>query len=474
MRTARRELESALIVPDAAAWTMWGRDPYASGLQPAAAPEGATTMVVPARIPSALADDVALAWARIPGPRRHRIWDAALAGVPAESVLAIHEEAPAPQVANTEGEGGGSEAGHDAHVGHPHQEPQVEPDPDAGHDDMMAIVGEPSADGLVMEPLDFKFGPLAPGLPGGLIASLDLDGDIVAACRLQATLLSESPPGRPVADPLAPCASAAAIALAEPGGRELDSDPWWSIVAIEVERALSHLAWFRSFAGVLGWELITTHAQMTITSLGPARAMTMAADPPTRNTAESKRLRAALVEALPLVDRLQSRLDGSRLLRARTRGRGRLSDSRLEATAIGGPCARAAGLERDERIGDSAYEMLGFHPALGTGGDVEARSLVRLAESHDSIRLAVSALAASDEGEAMPPRRVPAGVATVEGPRGPLVIHAGDAGSSAMSVSAPGTSELLDLAGESMIGLELGAAVLALSSFDLSPWEPSR
>lgn len=70
---AHRRLVPALIVPDAGAWAMWGRDLAALGFRAASAPEHAELMIAPARVPQAFGEAIGAAWARMPpatSPRR--------------------------------------------------------------------------------------------------------------------------------------------------------------------------------------------------------------------------------------------------------------------------------------------------------------------------------------------------------------------------------------------------------------------
>jgi hypothetical protein len=61
-----------------------------------------------------------------------------------------------------------------------------------------------------MESIEFELGPLAAGLPGGLVLDLSLDSDVVERCEPRATHWFDGAAG----DPLAPAASAAALAAA--------------------------------------------------------------------------------------------------------------------------------------------------------------------------------------------------------------------------------------------------------------------
>jgi len=296
-----------------------------------------------------------------------------------------------------------------------------------GHDhgDMMAIVGEPSADGLVMEPIELRFGPLGTPLPAGIVAGVTLDGDVVAAAGVEALFGPDV--RRDVPDPLAPKAWELARAPGE--------DRWTELAAVEVERAVSHTAWLRAFARVLGWSEL-------IDRTGGALAA-LAVLPP------------ALELARPRLEALADLAESSRRLRWRTAGRGRVSPERARALGLHGPSARASGLPVDARTEDPRYRRLGFQPIVRTEGDALARTRVRAAEAVAAVELAVAALAIAD-----PP---PTAAGPVEGPRGPLSAAGG-------RLEAPGESAALVAAGEAMTGLEWASALTVLASFDLSPW----
>lgn len=459
-------LVAAVVVPDEGAWTLWGRDPRAEGIEPVAAPERATALVLPEPVPEPLAAAVLEAWSRMPAPRRRLAWRHALEGRAVAELFSGDREAAAQPAHGDHG----ARVGHGAHeMGHGRQ--SMAHDHEAmDHGDMMAITGEPSADGLVMESIEFELGPLAASLPGGLVLDLSLDGDVVERCSPRATLSVDARG----ADPLAPSASAAAHARA--GERSAKSSPGEGelrlrIAAVEVERALSHLVWLRRFGGLLGWSELTERAHRAALSLiAPYELLrargSSAAEP-----------RSALEAGRALVEPLGNWLEGSRRLRARTRGRSPVDRKRLEESDLGGVVARASGIARDARSDDPLYESLGFRPETRPEGDAEARTLLRVADAVEGLRLAATALAdAGDPPDARPSRPAieasghgpaPTEVA-IEGPRGLVLASTRSDGPPLLRV--PGQDEVLALAGEAVSGLELAPALVGLASFDLSGW----
>ena len=407
--TSRRP---ALLVPDEQAWTMAGVDVRAAGFEAVTSPTGASVLAGPERIPSELAVAVRHAWDLMPEPRRVEVLgDPFDADVPLAEVLGGEHS----------GMGEVDDAGmdHADHGGMEHADHGGMDHADHGgmdHADMMEITGDPSRDGLVMEPTDFELGPLSSALPTGLVADVSLDGDVVASCRVRATLHAGS-------DPLAPVAWAAATGGLGAGER---------IVAVEIERALSHAAWLRRFAQLLGWPLLADRAGEAVGALvaeAPGRVNFDAA----RRALEASR-----------------RLVVSRAFRSRTAGRAVIDAVGARALGLTGPIARASEVVGDARSEDPAYTALGFEPVIREAGDAYARAEVRAEEAIAAVDLAQAALGADLPAAANAP---------VEGPRGPI-----------REGTTPGAAEAVALAGGLVIGLEWSVALTTLASFDLSPW----
>ena len=448
-------MNAAMIVPDQASWTMWGRDPAQVGLRPAEAPERARQLLVPDPVPEALAAAVRDAWSRIPPPRSYVAWPRGHAGVAAADLLEAQGHREPEQGGPAHGDGDHGEHGNGGH----------------DHHDMMAIVGDPSADGLVMESIELQLGPLAPGLPGGLVLELSLDGDVVERCHPRATL--EMPLG-PVAgggsgDPLAPAAWTAAIgtALESAAGRVAsEGTARLRVAAVEAERALSHLCWLRAFGFVLGWAQLSDRAhEGAVALIGPRLLLEEAAARPGPDGVDRDALRGQLEAAATPMGRVRRLLQGSRRIRARTRGRARVAAQRISGAGLTGPAARAAGVSGDARSADPLYEALGFREALREEGDAEARTELRVTESVAALDLAVAALreeGSSEQGAVL------TAAGSVEGPRGPVRARHVDG---RLHVVAPGNARLLELAGETVVGLEIGRALTGLASFDLSGWK---
>jgi len=401
--TVARQPVPAVIVPDAGAWMMWGRDLSALGFRSAAAPEQADVLIGPARVPQALAEAVRAAWALQPAPRRHVALGDTLAD--GASLAEVVEAGDGPR--HTDGTGG--DHGDMDHGDMDHG--------DMDHGDMMAITGAPSADGLVMEDVDVELGPLLSPLPGGLRARVSLDGDVVASCAIDALLRASA--GSLAPDPGADRAWTAAFALAR--GTATGWGP--RLAAVETERALSHLVWLRRLGELLGWSELADRAGAAVAAVLPRHR-----DP-----------EAPLGGAHAAAGRLANLLDGSRRLRARTRGLAVVASGEVGDRGLAGPNALAS-------------------EEAGRDGDALARVLVRAEQATEALR-AADRLRGED----------PPAPTAVDGPRGPVRVETAPIGRP-LALRAPGAAEALEVAAERAVGLEWSRALVVLHSFDPSPW----
>jgi hypothetical protein len=422
--------EPALVVPDDQAWTLWGADPYADGLRPVSDAASARRVVLPDRLPEPLAAALAELSEELPAGRRVEVRAApALGGPRLERALGAR---PTP-------DGGREEEGGDE---------------EGGHGDMMAITGAPGSDGLVMEPIDTIVGPLAGPLPGGLTVGVRLAGDVVEDCRVDALLHAAQPaPDRPP-DPLAPSAWRAALATA--AGECPAAEGWRAVAAVELERAVSHVAWLRAFARLLGWAALVEACTAALGPLGAAR----------RGVRDGLPAGSDLDQGLGALASLRGAVGGRRMS-VRTRGRAVVDSAAVGAHGLAGPLARATGVATDARNADGAYAALGFAPVVEADGDARARTVLRHAEAVAAAELAVAALAHDAAGHAVTPFGDGAGGALVEGPRGPLRARVTGG---VLRLAAPGAHAARTVAARSAMGQEWAGALVCLASFDLSPW----
>jgi len=320
-----------------------------------------------------------------------------------------------------------------------------------------------SIDGLAMDWIDVPFGPFFPGLPGGLQLMLTLDGDTVArsAAHAQRDMepLLPAPDLDPVRfvsrltemDPLSPVSYRllACRAMEDAAGAEVPDDiARGRVGALERERIASHLGWLALFAQQtgLGW------------LMGDAAGLQLHV-----RHADLKRL----MGLRPALRTLTRRLRRTPLLKARTAGLGRLAPD----PTLRGPVVRATGIGADARHTDSTCAMLGFTAITRTGGDALARLFVRVEEITHSLALIETAGVVerpepADTGEASG-----AGEAVVETPRGEARLQLTlDKGR--VSAARLGTPSMrhLELVGPLTEGQELGDALVAVGSLDLSPW----
>lgn len=440
----RSGLAPAVVVPDEGALTIWGHDPLSLGLRPINEAGRADELLLADPLPSELR-------AAVEGLRRELPAGVAERSLPVPLAGSGHGGH-----ADHDGHGGHKEhSGHEAHGRHEGQSDHDHGDHD--HDDMMAIVGEPSADGLVMEPIAFEHGPLGAGLPGGLVLNVELDGDVVSRCQAEARLVVEpvAGPQRPL-DPLAPAAWSAVITeLTElAGGISVpQSTHCERLAAVELERALSHAAWLRALARLLGWGRLVDQSQAAVSALLAARMGGDPLAPPRRD---------GVVSAAPAVGKLAETVQASASLRMRLGGRGALTAA--DAPGLQGPNARAGGEARDTRSSHPLYVALGFEPVVEGEGDALARTRVRALEARRALDLALLMLdGPSDVGRSLAAadHRV-----ALEGPRGPIVGEHRNG----LQLAAPGVQAALGAAGQAAIGLEWSSALATVASFDLSPW----
>lgn len=325
-----------------------------------------------------------------------------------------------------------------------------------------------SADGLPMEWIDVPFGPLFPGLPGGLEVSLTLDGDGVAraavatgstARGLETTWagpLETFPDRLARVDPLAPVAYRllAWHALEDLAGLEIDpSAARARIRAAEWERVGSHLGWLADFGSLIGERWISQRAaalQVTV-----ARTVDAA---PARLVQEIREF-ATLVARGPGIDRRLAGIGET----------GTLAPDRMR-----GPVARAAGIANDARTGDTHYQALGFTPVIRAGGDALARLQVRLAEITGSLGL-YAAAADSGHGTAhpvpLPSYLLGTAEAMIETPPGAARLQIVVDSGAVVSVHLdPPSVPHIGLVPDITAGQEVADALVAVASLDLSPW----
>lgn len=321
-----------------------------------------------------------------------------------------------------------------------------------------------SPDGLPMDWIDVPFGPFFPGLPGGLLLMLTLDGDTVAGASAETltdtfNLLQDSTLDAAsfveqltAAQPLSPLSYRllACQAIENAAGIEVPAaTARGRIGVLEQERISSHLGWLSLFAEQMGLDWLMRHA-------ASLQLQCQRAD------------RQQVLAHRPDVNKLIKRLRQTPLLKSRTVSIGQLTaDETLQ-----GPVARAAGVENDSRCTDPHYMALGFEVASQKAGDTFARLCVRLDEIKHSFFLLEAidtfepiALMSNTESSGN-------GEAIVETPRGQarLKLKLENGQVSNISLQTPSTDHhtLINALTNQQ---ELGDALISVGSLDLSPWE---
>lgn len=310
-----------------------------------------------------------------------------------------------------------------------------------------------SADGLQMDWLEVPFGPVFPGLPGGLKLTLTLDGDGVtegqATSLVGMTSEGEEVEGNEESEeneqmdadtfiehlasaiPLAPVSYRLLACLAIEQAAGLNDDQATTQArncGLERERIASHLGWLAQSGRQLGFAWLTQRASTLQLQVREAD-------------------RDSLVALEPALRALGPRLERTPLLKSRLKGLGALTTG---SSDLRGPVARAA----------------------EDGGDAWARLRQRLAEISASLELIKSS------GEPARPslRKIGGasgtGEATVDTPRGEawlsLTLAHGKVKSYQLDTAC---SHHINLVPKLVEGQELGDALLAVGSLDLSPWE---
>ena len=321
-----------------------------------------------------------------------------------------------------------------------------------------------SPDGLPMDWIAVPFGPVFPGLPGGLLLTLTLDGDTVAKVHalslvggeislptggMEATRFVEHlgamNPITPVAYRLLACR-----ALEAASGQTPDEEILCGrVVALERERIASHLGWLAMLGRQTGFAWLERHtARMQLECLR--------ADLP------------GILRLRPAVHALAQRLAYTPLLRSRLFGIGLVSSDQ----GLRGPVARAAGMRTDARTADASYNALSFEVVNRQGGDAWDRLHIRLDEMQQSLALIRSAGIFNESMSIAIGAASGDGQATLETPRGEARLHLTlDSGRVIQAhLDTPSTFHMSRLP-NLLAQQELGDALTTVCSLDLSPWE---
>ncbi len=242
-----------------------------------------------------------------------------------------------------------------------------------GHGDMgfMSMVAMTkdmprSEDGLAMEMNDVFFGPFHPGLPGGLIIKMKLDGDTVfkAGCenkpshqlpenfdQLQQHFIKHYPLINPVYR----------LLLFKALTNTNDHDKVDEILILEKTRIQSHLNWLSVFSMTIGDSNIHHTASKLCYELQSGKG-------------EKKNV-LSLVHKIKKIPYLKKRLNGI----------GIIPNNMLKN--VSGPLAKAAGIADDMRSSNPFYRQRNFTPIVLHENNSWGHLLVRLSEIEQSMEL---------------------------------------------------------------------------------------
>ena len=501
---------TAFVVPGPDVARAHGLDVEATGLQTVDTPRHASVLLLVGEVPEGLREAAAVAFAQMMRPRAvFAVGTGGVATLPEPDVLvdldqesladgveelcrAFAEGAFANRVEDFEAEvvqeDEEEQMDHDHSHGHDHgsheesDESEDEDDQEAeseekeiGEDQLenyMSMIemteGMPaSGDGLIMEWVPAPYGPLFPGLPGGLSLTFTLDGDTVAETEVEHGIKGHLPAEMlhgPVEsileraaklDPLTPVAYRMLVqrTIEDAAGTQVSDEEVLSRVGVlERERAASHLGWAASFEFLIGDGSLSQRATQLQLAL----------------------LRAAEIEE---VGRIKGEIEDfirkalrTPLLKSKLGGIGALN-SEEDAS---GPVARAAGSDKDARSEDPAYDNLDFSPLVRDGNDALARFRLRLEEVKQSLGLVLETKAISDTGSEPDAASSGTGTATIETPHGTATLNVTlkDGTVTAAELDSPSMHNVR-LVEVVTVGKEVADALVGVGSLDLSPWEMS-
>ena len=380
-----------------------------------------------------------------------------------------------------ESHGPGHGHGHGGHGGHGKQQDHSGHDGHAGHGGhskatidgiephFMSMVelteGQPrSSDGLQMDWIEVPFGPFFPGLPAGLRLTLTLDGDTVAASEVRSLVgraeLVDGPPMAvvdfverlaammplsPVAYRILACASIEEAARVDPGQNARRG----RAAAGERERIVSHLGWLAEFGTQSGFLWLAARA-------GALQLAVRDAD-----------IDGIAAQALA-IRRLIRRVEAAPLMRMRL---GRIARIGKD-TPASGPVDRARGGGSDARTGDPTLKDLGFEMRVRNGGDALARLRLRCDEIAQSLDLIAAAGMIAVPQVPDVDRVSGEGEARIETPRGTASLRVKLANGKVVEADLDTPTDVNIAFVETVTAQqELGDALSAVASLDLSPWE---
>ncbi len=208
------------------------------------------------------------------------------------------------------------------------------------------------------------------------------------------------------------------------------------VILLELERLYNHIADFGAIANDTGFAVAHAHSfrirerilrlNKRLTGHRLLRGMLIPGGI-SRAFSSDVDLRAELTAVRKDFDEVVDLCWNNSMLRDRLRGTGRLTGETARDHGVLGYVARASGIDRDDRRDHpfAAYGRLRYKVPVLDGGDVEARTVIRVEELRASIDLILQAADGMPDGSlALFPGRLPAwqsAFGLVEGWRGSIV-----------------------------------------------------
>ncbi len=254
----------------------------------------------------------------------------------------------------------------------------------------------------------------------------------------------------------------------------------------EMERIHSHLLWLGVLAENIGLTTIFMYAwRERETILDVMEELSGGRVTHAVNVIGGVRIDLEADRAQHILERLQglekevrqflSLIENERTFRARTEHIGYLSLEQVRRYCVVGPIARASGLDVDLRRDApyAAYGQLDLRVSVHQQGDVWARTLVRIEETLESLRLCRCLIETLPPGltSVRAPRRAPAGemVSRAEAPRGEVIYYLRSDGSdrpARVKIRTPSLPSLLVLL-EQLKNIHTADVSAVLSGVDL-------
>lgn len=361
------------------------------------------------------------------------------------------------------------------------------------------------------EHITLNMGPQHPSTHGVLRLELELEGEVIVACRPVIGYLHRGiekmaeartyPQVLPYTDRLDYLSSSSnnmayVQAVEKLLGLEVpERAKYLRVISLELNRIASHLVFLATFANDLGATTVFLYGMrereliMDLFSMWAGARLTQSwiriggvgADIPDGFVDQALAFCRLMPKRLDEYDRI---LTGNRIFRARTEGVGILPPELGVNYGASGPTLRGSGVEFDVRRAEpyEVYGDLDFEVVTRPTCDCMGRYLVRMQEMRQSVRILEQCLKRLPEGEvrAKVPRviRPPGGEAygRVESPRGEFACYVVSDGSprpARVRFRAPSFYHLSVLP-RMLQGWKVGDAVAILGSIDIVLGEVDR